>query len=60
MAKTVIQHAKELVAEKGKDEAIKYFKGKLDEMGIPTNFEDICKQSAWEIAIDYINNEIKI
>jgi hypothetical protein len=40
LANTVIKLAKELVAEKGKDEAIKYFKDRLNEMGIPTNFED--------------------
>lgn len=57
-SKTVIQYARELVEERGQEEAIKIFQNRIDELGQPKNFEDICKVSAWETAIQYIKGEI--
>jgi hypothetical protein len=58
MAKTVISYAKELVETVGKEEAIKVFETRIKDMGEPKNFEEICKLSAWETAIQYIKGEI--
>lgn len=58
MSKTVIKFAKELVSEKGEDEAIKIFENRIKELGTPKNFEEVCKVSGWEIAIQYIKDEI--
>ena len=49
---TVIQKAKELVAELGKQKAIKYFKDRIVE---PNCFQDICNNAGNNTAIDFIN-----
>ena len=41
MAKTVIQYAKELVAENGKEEAIKVFEKRIIELGKPKNLRRV-------------------
>jgi len=56
--KTVISKAKELVEEFGDDYAIKYFQDKIDNIGIPKDFEEICKLSGFETAINYIKGNI--
>lgn len=58
MAKTVIKFAKELVSEHGKDYAIKVFEDRIKDLGEPKNFEEMCKVSGWEVAIQYIKGEI--
>lgn len=55
---SVISKAKELVEEFGDDYAIKYFQDKIDYIGIPKNFEEICKLSGFETAINYIKGDI--
>lgn len=57
-AKSVISKAKELVEEFGNDYAIKYFQDKINELGTPNNFEEICKLSGYETAINYIKGDI--
>lgn len=59
MAKTVITKAKELIKEVGEEQAIKYFQDKIDLLGEPKNFEELCVQGGWEIAIEYIKGNIK-
>jgi len=44
-AKTVIGKANELVAEHGKEYAIRYFQDKIDEMGMPKDMVEI--QTLW-------------
>lgn len=56
--KSVIGKANELVEQHGKDHAIKYFQEKIDEMGEPKNFEQLCKISGWLTAISHIKGEI--
>jgi hypothetical protein len=58
MSKTIIKYAKELVAEKGEEIAIKIFENRIKRLGKPKNFEEICKVSGWETAIQYIKGEI--
>lgn len=55
MAKTVIKYAKELVETVGKEKAIEVFENRIKEKGEPKNFEDICKISGWEVAINFNN-----
>lgn len=55
---TVIGKAKELIAQGGKEYAIKHFQDKLDEMGEPKDFGELCKQSGFLTAIKYIKGEI--
>jgi len=50
---TVIQKAKELVQEIGKEKAIEHFKNRIV---TPKNFQDICNNSGNEIAIKFIND----
>jgi len=58
MAKTVIQYAKELIESVGREEAIKVFEKRIEELGKPKNFEEVCKLSGWETAIQFIKGEI--
>lgn len=37
---------------------IKIFENRIKELGTPKNFEEVCKVSGWEIAIQYIKDEI--
>lgn len=55
---TVIGKANELVVQHGKEYAIKYFQDKIDEMGKPKDFGELCKQSGWVTAIKHIKGEI--
>jgi len=57
--KSVIAYAKELIETVGKEEAIKVFENRIKDMGVPKNFEELCKLSGWETAIQYIKGEIK-
>lgn len=57
--KTVITTANELIEKYGKDYAIRYFQDKIDDMGNPKDFSELCKQSGWETAIKYIKDKIK-
>lgn len=54
MSKTVIKYAKELISEHGKEYAIRVFESRIKSMGNPKNFEETCKLSGWEVAIQYI------
>lgn len=56
MSKTVISKAKELIQEQGKSCAIQYFQEKIDKMGEPKDFAQLCQQSGWETAINFIEN----
>lgn len=58
MAKSVIKYAKELIDSVGKEEAIKVFEKRILELGKPKSFEETCKLSGWETAIQYIKGEI--
>lgn len=53
---TVIEKARELVAEYGKETAIKFFENRIKLIGQPTCFQDVCNISGNETAIEYINN----
>lgn len=55
---TVIAKANELVETVGKEKAIEYFEEKLKALGKPKNFEEICKQSGYEVAIRHIKGEL--
>lgn len=55
---TVIGKANELMEEHGKEHAIKYFQDKIDKMGEPTSFADVCQKSGWTVAIKHIKGEI--
>ena len=55
---TVIDKAKELVVEHGKDYAIKFFEDRIKQIGQPTSFQDICNISGNETAIDWIKGKI--
>lgn len=59
MSKTVIKYAKELIDTIGEEEAIKVFEKRISDLGTPKNFEELCKVSGWEIAIEYIKGNIK-
>ena len=59
MAKTVIEYAKELIGSVGVEEAIKVFEKRIEELGQPKNFKEVCKLSGWETAIQFIKGEIK-
>ena len=59
MAITVIDKAKELIESVGKEEAIKVFEKRIEELGHPKNFEEVCKLSGLETAIQFIKGEIK-
>ena len=59
MAQTVISKAKELIEEVGTEKAIAFFQKRLDDIGEPKNFQDICKISGNETAIDFIKGNIK-
>lgn len=45
MTKSIINKAKELIDSVGKEEAVKVFEKKIEELGEPKNFEEICKLS---------------
>lgn len=53
---SIITSAKEFVKEKGKTEALSYYKNKLIEVGVLNSFEKVCKSAAIETQIDYIEN----
>lgn len=59
MAQTVISKAKELMEEVGTEKAIAFFQERIDLIGKPKNFQDICNISGNETAIDFINGKIK-
>lgn len=52
--KTVIQKAKELVKSVGPEEAIAMFQQRIEKIGKPKNFEDVCTLSGCEVAIEFI------
>lgn len=56
MVKTVISKAKELLETEGKEIAINFFQVRIDEIGEPKNFQDICNISGSEVAIEWIKN----
>lgn len=59
-AKTVIDYAKELVEEHGKEKAIEILQNERNELPKFTNsFYIACKAAGYETAIKYINGEIK-
>ena len=58
--KTVYQYAKELVSKYGKEYAIAEFKKRIEALGEPNaDFGKICKLSAYETALDCIENDFK-
>ncbi len=54
---TVIGKAKQLIENHGKDFAIKFFQDRIEAIGEPKNFQDICNISGNKTAIDFINNQ---
>ena len=56
---SVITKAKELIETFGKEDAIKMLEKKIEELGEPKNFEEICKLSGLETALNYVKGEIK-
>ena len=56
---SVITKAKELIERVGKEDAIKMLEKKIEELGEPKNFEEICKLSGLETALNYVKGEIK-
>ena len=56
---SVITKAKELIETVGKEDAIKILEKKIEELGEPKNFEEICKLSGLETALNYVKGEIK-
>lgn len=56
---SVITKAKELIETVGKEDAIKMLEKKIEELGEPKNFEEICKLSGLETALNYVKVEIK-
>lgn len=56
---SVITKAKELIETVGKEDAIKMLEKKIEELGEPKNFEEICKLSGLETALNYVKGEIK-
>ena len=59
MAQTKIHKAKELIEELGTEKAIAFFQKRIDDIGKPKNFQDICNISGNETAIDFIKGKIK-
>ena len=59
MAQTVIDKAKELIEEVGTEKAIAFFQKRIDDIGKPKNFQDVCNISGNETAIDFIKGNIK-
>ena len=59
MAQTVISKAKELIEEVGTEKAIAFFQKRIDDIGKPKNFQDICNISGNETAIDFIKGNVK-
>jgi hypothetical protein len=59
MAQTVISKAKELIEEVGTEKAIAFFQKRIDDIGIPKNFQDVCNIAGNETAIDFIKGNIK-
>jgi hypothetical protein len=59
MAVTVIDKAKELIKEVGTEKAIAFFQKRIDDIGEPKNFQDICNISGNETAIDFIKSKMK-
>lgn len=57
MGKTIIDKAIELIEELGHEKAIEFFQKRIDEIGLPRNFQDICNISGNETAIDYIKGK---
>lgn len=56
---SVITKAKELIETVGKEDTIKMLEKKIEELGEPKNFEEICKLSGLETALNYVKGEIK-
>jgi hypothetical protein len=59
MAQTVIDKAKELIEEVGAEKAIGFFQERIDLVGEPKDFQDICDISGSETAIDFIKGKFK-
>jgi hypothetical protein len=59
MAVTIIDKAKELILELGDEKAIAFFQKTINEIGEPKNFQDVCRISGNETAIDFIKGNIK-
>lgn len=54
---TVIDKAQSLIKEQGHKKAIIFFKKRIDDIGIPKSFQDVCNISGNEVAIEFINND---
>lgn len=54
---TVIDKANNLLEEQGELLALKYFQDKIEKMGTPKDFEELCKKSGWITAINYIKSK---
>ncbi len=57
MTITVIDKANELIQTVGKEKAIEFFQIRIDEIGTPNFFQDVCNISGNEIAINYIKSK---
>lgn len=59
MAQTVIGKAKQLIEEIGTEKAIDFFQKRIDDIGEPKNFQDICNINGNKTAINFIKGKIK-
>ena len=59
MAQTIIYKAKEMIKEVGTEKAIDFFQKRIDDIGKPKNFQDVCNISGNETVIDFIKGNIK-
>lgn len=51
---TIIGKAKELLQTHGKEYAIKFFQDRIEQIGTPKNFDDVCAISGNETAIEWL------
>lgn len=56
--KSIITQATELIETVGEENAIKFFEEKIITLGKPKNFDEICKLSGYETAIQFIKGEL--
>tara|TARA_R110000772_G_scaffold3193_5_gene11559 strand:+ start:5352 stop:6185 length:834 start_codon:yes stop_codon:yes gene_type:complete len=55
---TIIGKAKELVEQHGEEYAIEFFENRINEIGDPKSFQDVCNISGNETAIQWIKGKI--
>lgn len=51
---SIVGKARLLVESHGKEYAINFYKNKIEELGAPKNFEDVCTLAGYETAIEWL------